>query len=175
MNLNRRLVLWGVLTLILQWLSTLLPLTGSVSPQIILLYILYLGLFQDPLVAMISGFLIGLFQDGMTWDPFGLSSLILVLVAYLPHLFRGRLYLKSLVTQLSLLVVITVLAEAVVYTFHLMSGKTLSEEFVYRVSVQVVWNALFWVLLRNLWGLFLPSEELPHRPLRTKSPEAVIR
>jgi rod shape-determining protein MreD len=151
----RRVGYWFFIALFLQWaLAPVLQWRG-VRPDFILLFILYLALYTDPLAAMSVGLFLGLLKDGLEWGPFGLSSLIYVITGYVPHLFRGRLYLDSVATQLSFVIVFTLLGEFVRSSYYILVGQQAAVAFSLRLGVHLFWNILwFWILFRH-WSWWI--------------------
>ena len=126
----------------------------------VFLFVFYLAVYWNPIGAMFLGFGLGLLQDTLAWSPFGLSALFLTGVAYFPHLFRSRLYLASLPTQLAFVCIFT-LAGEVLKALYFFTVKSDSSGFFERFGIYLVWNALFYLLLFRWWTRTLRLE--PHR------------
>ena len=65
---------------------------GGVAPQFFLIWILYLGWYNNPVPAMIGGFLTGLLYDWMVQGRLGWSSLLLVSIAYVNSFLPSRTF-----------------------------------------------------------------------------------
>lgn len=146
-----KIAAWGLTVLLAQWLIASSISVAGVHPDFVFVYVVYLGLFFDPLVAMITAFCLGMLQDTFSWNPFGLSALILVIVAYAPHLFRERLVIGSTATQLAFILFFTLGSDLTRSLFYLTVKQQITVEFPTRFALHFVWNTVFWLLLRKAW------------------------
>src|SRR4030042_3633850 len=98
----RRIVfplLLGVIFLTLQTtLLTSLPIQ-RIRPDLVLILILYLGLFYPPISGGILALFIGFLMDLFSGNGFGLYTLSRPLIFYMAQLFKGRFYLESFTSQ----------------------------------------------------------------------------
>lgn len=162
MNSHRRLALWAVLVLALQWWVAPSLAVREVRPDFVFLFVLYLALSWDPTRAMLLGFVLGLLQDTLSWGPFGLNALELTLVAYVPHLFRNRLFLSSGATQMMFVVVFTLGGDLIGSFYSFAVGQEPVVPFAGRAIGHVGWNLLFYLVLFRRWPKWVPLRYSPH-------------
>jgi len=98
----RRIVvplLLGVIFLTFQTtLLTPLPIQ-RIRPDIVLILILYLGLFYPPILGGILALFMGFLTDLFSGNGFGLYTLSRPLIFYVAQFFKGRFYLESFTSQ----------------------------------------------------------------------------
>jgi len=156
MNPVRRLVLWATLVLVFQsWVAPSLAIR-EIRPDLIFLFVLYLALYWNPTGAMLLGFALGLCLDTLSWSPFGLNALILTIVAYVPHLLRTRLFLRSTATQLMFVVVFSLGGDVIESCYYFAVGQEVVRGFSTRAMGHLLWNLLFYAILFRRWPKWLP-------------------
>lgn len=92
-------LLLGVIFLTLQ--STLLtsfPIQ-RIRPDIVLILILYWGLFYPPISGGILAFFMGFLMDLFSGNSFGLYTLSKPFIFYLAQFFKGRFYIESITSS----------------------------------------------------------------------------
>ncbi len=89
----------GIFFLSLQ--ATLLPSLPiqRIRPDIVLILILYWGLSSSPVSGGILSFFLGFLMDLFSGNSFGLYTFSRPLLFCLAQLFRGRVYLESILSQ----------------------------------------------------------------------------
>lgn len=107
---------------------------------------------------MLSGFVLGLAQDTLCWAPLGLHALIYTIVAFLPHLFRARLFLSVLATQLVFVAAFSVAGDLIESFYYLTVGQEMAAGFLKRIGVHLMWSLLFYVVLFRRWIRWLPLD-----------------
>ena len=82
----------GLLVLIFQWMLGELFGIRGITPDFIIVFIIYLALMRGQILAIWIGFVLGLILDSLTSTHLmGLSSLAMASVAYLAGMFHGRI------------------------------------------------------------------------------------
>ena len=162
MNPYRRLFLWAVLVLVLQWWLAPSLAMGEVQPDFVFLFVLYLALYWNPTGAMLLGFVLGLGQDTLSWGPFGLNALVLTLVAYVPHLFRTRLFLSSAATQMMFVVAFSLGGDLIESLYYVAVGQEPVVRFASRAVGHLAWNLLFYIVLFRRWPKWVPLRYTLH-------------
>ena len=162
MSPRRRLVLWVVLVLLLQWWVAPGLAVREIRPDFVLLFVLYLALYWNPTGAMLLGFVLGLGQDTLSWGPFGLNALLLTLVAYVPHLFRARLFLSSAATQVMFVIAFSLGSDLIESFYYLAIGQQAAQGFTARATGHLLWNVLFYLVLLRRWPKWVPLTYSPY-------------
>jgi len=144
-------IFWSVVMVLLQWQLAPVLSARSIHPDLILVFVLFLGFHGDPLRAMFLGFCMGLAVDVLTWSPFGLNSLVYTLAGFVPHLFGARLFLSSLVTQMTFIIAFSFTADVIKSLYYLAAGHVVATGYFERTTVHLIWSIiLFLVLFRVL-------------------------
>jgi len=145
--------------LLFQWLFVPLMDLKGVRPDVILLFVMYLGLFWNPTGAMLVGFFLGLGQDTLNGSAVGLSALTLTIVAYVPHLLGARLFLSSVVTHLAMLIGFSLCGDLLRSFYYWTVGQEVSIRFMTRSIGHLTWNIVFYFALFRSWMEWLPLEK----------------
>lgn len=82
----------------------------GVKPDLILLVVVFLGLFKGPTAGAIVGFSAGLIYDLTSSSLFGMNALSLTLVGFLVGLTRTRVYGENIVVQVALVFTATLVS-----------------------------------------------------------------
>jgi len=159
MSVWRRELGWILGVILLQWWLAPLLAWREVRPDFVLLFVLYIALYAEPVHAMVLGFALGILVDSLTWSPFGLNALILTTVAFVPHLLRSRLFLSSVATQLAFIVFFTLGGTLIHSLYSLMVGQQTATDFSTRIGIGLFWNLLFYGILFRRWIKWLPIQE----------------
>ncbi len=162
MNPLRRLFLWAVLVLALQWWVAPAVAVREIRPDFVFLFVLYLALYWNPVGAMLLGFVLGLGQDTLSWGPFGLNALVLTIVAYVPHLLRTRLFLSSSATQVMFVVLLSLGSDLIESLYYVAVGQEAARGFVARALGHILWNLLLYALLFRRWPKWVPLRYSPY-------------
>jgi len=138
---------FGVQCLVFKYLRFL-----DITPDLTLLFVLYLNLFYPETTGLLTAFALGLYQDLLFRSPVGSHSLIYLLVAYLANKFFGK---KAILTVRS--------------TFFFPLFFSLFFSFGYQLLSLPAWGPnLFWKpvifsLYNGIWAM--PAFYLYHRGL----------
>ena len=108
------------------------------------------------------GFILGLGQDTLSWGPFGLNALVLTLVAYVPHLFRPRLFLSSAATQMLFVVLFSLGGDLIESLYYFAVGQKPVVPFTGRAMGHLGWNLLFYLVLFRRWPKWVPLRYSPY-------------
>ncbi|OGP63534.1 MAG: rod shape-determining protein MreD [Deltaproteobacteria bacterium RBG_13_53_10] len=93
------LLLIGLLLLTFQATLLSFPFIQRIRPDLILIFVLFLGLFYTPVSGGIIAFLLGFLMDLYSGNSLGLHTLSRTLIFYLAQFLRGRLYLEGFSSQ----------------------------------------------------------------------------
>lgn len=132
---------------------------GGPSPDLLLLYVLLLGLKRQTNCALICAFLGGLIQGGIDHvQPLGVESLCKLVVAYLPEWSHYVLISESRATGLILVVVGTLFQQLILYsvvqTFE--PGGIWGKTAIIETMGLILWNMALWYLV---FERFMPIPE----------------
>lgn len=116
-----------------------------VSPDILPLLVVCLGLLGGSLTGAVSGFAIGFFLDCLLVEAFGISSLVLLSTGYLAGLFRERFVIHSSLVPALLCMGLTLFAELSYAVIQLLLGIDAP------VSALVIRD----LLLKSVYAFFL--------------------
>jgi rod shape-determining protein MreD len=93
-----------------------------VSPDVLPVLVICLGLLGGSMTGAVSGFTIGLFVDCLLVEALGISSLVLLGIGYLAGLFRERFEIHSSLVPALLCMGLTLVAELGFAAAQLMLG-----------------------------------------------------
>lgn len=94
-----KIILVAILILFVQmWFGAALRDVGA-EANFILIFVMYLSCYFDPLAGMSAGFVLGFSEDVLRMECFGLGALTYILVGYLPRVLGNVFYLENLVAQ----------------------------------------------------------------------------
>jgi rod shape-determining protein MreD len=99
MKTGALLLLIGILLLTFQATLLSYPFIQRIRPDLVLVFILFLGLFYTPVWGGIIAFLLGFLMDLYSGNGLGLHTLSRPLIFYLTLFLRGRLYLEGFSSQ----------------------------------------------------------------------------
>ncbi len=153
----------GLLVVQSTWLSAIAIL--DVKPDLSLLFIVFLAFKNPSPQGQATGFLTGIFQDGMSASPLGLSAFIKTAVAWAFNLFSGKFYIDRIFIPF-LFGFIATIAKALTNGFLvvLFSGRLSAyDPFSYRLWIEAAYNALaaplLFLLLAPIERFLLPKEK----------------
>ncbi len=90
----------GLAVLIFQWMLGDLFSIYGITPSFLVIYIIYLGLARNQVLAIWLGFALGLIIDALTSTHLmAISALSLAIVGYLAGIFHGRIVRIPIVLQ----------------------------------------------------------------------------
>lgn len=97
----------------------------SVTPDLILILVLYVSVVNGSVSGMITGFVCGLFLDFLSMAPLGLHSFIFTFCAFISGKLYGRYNLSSFVLPCSIVFFATVFKICLVFILHTLFGKNI--------------------------------------------------
>lgn len=123
---------------------------GGPAPDLLLLYVLWLGSRRQTGCAMLVGFLGGILQDAVgLFRPVGVHSLCKVVAAYLPEGAHFILVAENRLTGLLLVAIATIVQQSVlltiVQTFE--PGGVWGADAIREVVTLLGWNLTLWFLV----------------------------
>lgn len=158
----------GILFLTLQTtVLAFLPIQ-RIRPDIVLILVLYWGLTFPPVSGGILSFWVGYLTDLFSANSFGLYTFTRPLLFYLAHLFKGRLYLESFLSQ-SLFVFLFALFEGLLILALLSALNPSPLGNLYRLFFAFflpqsfltgLIAPIFFFLLHKVFLTFSPSQEI---------------
>ena len=90
----------GILVLIFQWMLGDMFSIYGITPNFLVIFIVYIGLSSSQLTAIWLGFILGFIIDALTGTGMiGISSLALSITGYLAGIFQGRIVRIPIVLQ----------------------------------------------------------------------------
>ncbi len=92
-------LLIGVLFLTAQATILASPVLQRIRPDLVLIFVLYLGLSDQPIFGGLFAFSFGFLMDIFSGNVLGLHALSRTLIFYLVQFLRGRIYLEALSSQ----------------------------------------------------------------------------
>lgn len=93
------LLLLGILFLTVQATLLTTPSLQRIRPDLVLIFILYLGLSYPPVSGGLVAFAFGFLMDLFSGNVLGLHTLSRTLIFYLTQFLRGRIYLEGFSSQ----------------------------------------------------------------------------
>jgi len=133
----------------------------GVKPDLILLVVVFLGLFKGSTVGAMVGFCGGLIYDLTSSSLLGLNALSLTLVGFLVGLIQGKVYGENIVFQVALVFAATLMSNILFFLlsaiFYLASplghglGRIILPAAIYNICLVI---PIFWVM-RKLLGRYI--------------------
>jgi cell shape-determining protein MreD len=124
---------------------------GGPAPDLLLLYVLYLGLQRQTNVALLVAFLGGLMQGAVDYDvqPLGIQCLCKLAAAYLPEWAHYVLVSENRMTGLILVAVATLFQQifllSIIQTFE--PGGVWGKTAILQTLGLLVWNLALWAVV----------------------------
>jgi rod shape-determining protein MreD len=149
-----------------------------VSPDLLPVLVICLGLLGGTMTGAVAGFAVGFLLDCLLIAPLGGASLVLLAVGYFAGLFRERFEIHSALVPPLLCMALTVLAELGFGAVELMLGANVSvSSLVVRdIFLQGVFAfVLGWPIYLGLKRVLRPAlvDEHPVRPPRPRRPRVL--
>ena len=146
-----------------------------VSPDLLPVLVVSLGLLGGTMTGAVTGFSVGLLLDCLLIAPLGGASLVLLAVGYFAGLFRERFEIHSALVPPLLCMGLTVLAELGFGAVELMLGANVNVSglVVRDILIQGVFAfVLGWPIYLGLRRILRPAlvDENPVRPPRPRRP-----
>lgn len=123
---------------------------GGPTPDLLLLYVLWLGSRRQTGCAMLVGFLGGILQDAVgLFRPVGVHSLCKVIAAYLPEGAHFILVAENRLTGLLLVAAATLIQQAVLLTIiqTFEPGGVWGAKVVLEALTMLTWHLILWFLV----------------------------
>jgi len=81
----------------------------SIKPDLIIIMVAYLGIFQSPVTGVLLAFTLGLLMDTLSGGVIGLYALLRIITFILTKLTSKNFYLRGVLPQIILLTVLSVI------------------------------------------------------------------
>ncbi|HNT33398.1 MAG TPA: rod shape-determining protein MreD [bacterium] len=164
-----RILLFAVIVLFLQvWIGPAFRNLGA-EPNFVLLLVIFVSCSHDPLHGMLLGFTLGMAEDVLRMQCFGLSALTYVLVGYLPRVLGNLLFLENRVAQFIYLILAHLLKIVLEGTVESALTHSLPEHNVFLLQrlLSLVLDAILLPLLFFVWFRTIAAKENPTQQTRT--------
>jgi len=154
-----RKILFGILIFIIGWALELLvsvyTLPGRLSPNILLVLVVAIGLICGPMYAVNIGFFWGIFADVFGYVLFGSQALLLALVGYVFGRLSRHLNNEKTATQIVVIFVSSIFYSAGLITLQKIFGGTMRPVNYTDVVIGIAINSLiapFIFFLIRIWA-----------------------
>lgn len=117
----------------------------NVAPNILIIYILFLGLYTNSKVSMIIGIMLGFLLDTVYGKCIGVSSIMFCILAYLVSYFDKNFSKDNKVT-----IILMIIGATIVYEF----GYYLISSFILKYEIEI-WYFLKINLIENIYNVLL--------------------
>lgn len=147
------LIILGIL--VQTTLFTHLDLLGT-RPDLALVLLMYLALYQGATAGQFAGFISGLTEDVLSIVPLGFFSLINTIIGFLLGLFKDKIDVNSAVFPLVLIPVITVFKYLVIMLLSVLFSVYVdfSSIFSLKTILEIGFNLVFGLLLFMIFFFF---------------------
>ncbi len=125
---------------------------AGVKPNLFVVLVLCLGLFINKNIAIIFGFIIGIYLDILTGRQIGISAVIYALIGFLGGYFDKNFSKESKITILLMVAGSTIIFETIVYIYTIARNQIPLQlfGFVKILLIEVVFNVLLTIILYPL-------------------------
>lgn len=161
--INIVLILIAILIYILQanffsWFNI-----AGVMPNLFILFILLIGLFGTRTMGTIYGLIVGLLLDLVIGTKVGIYSIGLGLIGFLAAIFDKNFSKDSRITIIVMVVVATIIFEALIYLLNYIFIATSLEiiNFIKILSIEVIFNLILTIIIYPLiqkGGYYIENE-----------------
>ena len=128
---------------------------GGPAPDLLLVYVIWLGMRRQTTEAMLVAFVGGLVVDGVAYyEPMGIRSLLKVTVAYLPEWAHYILLPENRLTGWLLVGGGTTLQQVLLLTIiqTLRAGEVWGIQAVWDTGLLIAWNLVCWMILTAVFS-----------------------
>lgn len=154
--INVSLILTAILIYILQanffsWFNI-----AGIMPNLFVIFILFIGLFGNRTMGTIYGLVVGLFLDFIIGTRVGINSIGLGLIGFLAAIFDKNFSKDSRMTIMVMVVVATVIFEALSYLLNyiLLSTNVEIFNFIKILVIEVIYNLIITIIVYPLMQKF---------------------
>ena len=154
--INVSLILTAILIYILQanffsWFNI-----AGIMPNLFVIFILFIGLFGNRTMGTIYGLVVGLFLDFIIGTRVGINSIGLGLIGFLAAIFDKNFSKDSRMTIMVMVVVATVIFEALSYLLNYILLSTNLEifNFIKILVIEVIYNLIITIIVYPLMQKF---------------------
>ena len=125
---------------------------AGIKPNLFVVLILCIGLFINKEVAIIFGFIIGIYLDFLTGKQIGISAIIYALIGFLGGYFDKNFSKESKITILLMVAGSTIIFETIVYFYTIARNQIPLQllGFIKIMLIEVVFNVLLTIILYPL-------------------------
>ena len=154
--INISLILTAILIYILQanffsWFRI-----AGIMPNLFVIFVLFIGLFGSRAMGTIYGLIIGLLLDFIIGTKIGINSIGLGLIGFLATIFDKNFSKDSRMTIMVMVVVATVIFEALSYLLNyiLLSTNVEIFKFIKILVIEVIYNLIITIIVYPLMQKF---------------------
>lgn len=121
---------------------------AGVSPNLLILFVLFIGIFTNEKIGAGLGFFIGLYTDFLFSNTIGITAIFFASAGYFGKFLNNRFSEKSKITMVIMGTVITAIYEICIniYKFFILSSKFSIFSFLLILGVELVYNALLIII-----------------------------
>lgn len=122
---------------------------AGVKPNLIIIFVLFIGLYTNRIYGLTFGIIFGLLLDIFIGKKIGLSSIILGGVGLIGGILDKNFSKDSKITIIGMVVVTTFLYELISYIVNAMIFSYIWEpkEFLIKVIIEVIYNSILTIIL----------------------------
>lgn len=121
---------------------------AGITPNLFIIYVLFIGLYANQTLGVIFGIIIGLFLDSVYGQSIGLSAVMLCVVGFL-----GSYFDKNFSKDNKLTILFMVIGATVIYELGLYSLKSIIHEFNFELwffvrilLLEILYNSLLSII-----------------------------
>ena len=146
------LIVQGLIIYFLQ--ANILPnfTIAGITPNLFVIFVLFIGLYANQVLGIVFGIVIGLFLDSIYGQSIGLSAVMLCLIGFL-----GSYFDKNFSKDNKLTILFMVIGTTAIYEFGLYSLKSIIYEFDFElwfflriVLLEILYNSLISIIFYPL-------------------------
>lgn len=125
---------------------------AGITPNLFVIFVLFIGLYANQVLGIVFGIVIGLFLDSIYGQSIGLSAVMLCLIGFL-----GSYFDKNFSKDNKLTILFMVIGTTAIYEFGLYSLKSIIYEFDFElwfflriVLLEILYNSLISIIFYPL-------------------------
>ena len=131
------------------------------KPDLVLILLVFISLYQGCNVSQISGFISGLVEDCISLAPLGFHAFVRALMGFLVGLFKDKISVNTVVFPLVIIPVVTLCKYCVSFllSFIFTTGADLRSFFSIKLPVEIGYNVAIGLVVYLILRLFVLSTD----------------